>query len=173
MEELQKICQPLYGFVYKYFDKLTPEEMADIKYDFILSPVELFQLIRQAHALFPDLRKAVSIEDEVMDFWAHQELILKALVVLTKIPLMYVPLQSSGELPEAVQIRDELIDVFTNKAIEDPNVLQAIHDGTIDAEIEKRRISQDLFNFKPLFEIKKTWVVDPLGIDFQDIPDKF
>ena len=147
--------------------------MGNIKNDFILTPVELYKLIAKAYKLLPDLRKSISSEKEIMDFWAHQELILKCLVILTNIPVMYQPLQKKTLLNEAVIIRDELIDLFTNKAIEDPNVLHAIQSGTIDEEIEKRRQSKDLFNFKPLFEIKKSWVSNPDGINFQDIPDRF
>jgi hypothetical protein len=93
--------------------------------------------------------------------------------VLTNLSLTAEPLERAGQLADAVNLRDRLIDDFTEKAIEDPAVLHAIQAGTIDEEIEKRRKSRDLYNFKPLFEQHRSYVIEPEGVDFKDIPDKF
>lgn len=170
---LRKQAQPLYAFVYKYFEKLDPAQLNDLRYDFVLSPLEVYELTQKTHALLPELFKSTSEEADVMDLWAHKELVLQALVVLTNIPLMSEPLLQKGLLQEAVQLRDQLIDGFTQKAIEDPNVLYAIQTGTIDEEIEKRREARELYNFKPLFEQHQTYVIEPEGINFQEIPERF
>jgi hypothetical protein len=108
-----------------------------------------------------------------MDLWAHKELLLQCLVVLTNLNMTAEPLEQQGLLAAAVALRDQLIDDFSQKAVEDPNVLHAIATGTIDEEIEKRRKARELYNFRPLFEQHRSYVIEPDGIDFKDIPDKF
>jgi hypothetical protein len=169
LDSFRQLCQPLYGFVYKYFDKMTPENM--VSYEFILSPTEIFQLVQKAWSQVPELGKQVRVEDDVVDFWAHKELLLKTLVVLTNLPMMYELLYLNQQLDEAVKLRDALLDDFTQKIIEDPNVVHALQTGTIDEEIQQRR--SQLFNFKPLFEQRRSFVVNPVGINFQEIPEKF
>jgi hypothetical protein len=169
LDAFRQHCQPLYGFVYKYFDKMTPESM--VSYEFILSPTEIYQLVCQAWEQVPSLNKQVREEDDVVDVWAHKELLLKTLVVLTNLPMMYELLYLNKQLDEAVKLRDALLDDFTQKIIEDPNVVHALQAGTIDEELQQRR--SQLFNFKPLFEQRRSLVVNPLGIDFKEIPEKF
>lgn len=173
MDAFRQLCQPLYGFSYKYFDQLKPSDLPHFVYDFILSPLEIYQLVKQAHAQLPSLFKKVHLEDEVMDLWAHKELVLKCLVVLTNLPFLYEVLKKAGLLEEAVQIRDQLIDDFTDKILEDPAVLAAIQDGTIEEEIEKRKRSKAIFNFQPLFEQHRSLVINPQGVHFEEIPEKF
>jgi hypothetical protein len=173
MDNFRKLCQPLYGFSYKYFDKLKTEEVPNLIYNFILSPLEIYQLVIKAQAETPQLFKVIREEDEVMDLWAHKEMILKCLVVLTNLEILYTPLRKAQVLDAAVVLRDQLIDDFTNKILEDPIVLAAIQDGSIDEEIEKRRQSKALFNFQPLFEQHRSLVVDPTGMNFAEIPENF
>lgn len=173
LTELRRIAQPMYAFVYKYFVHLTPEMLVDLRYDFVLSPLEVYERVLRIRGLIEDLFKICSHEDDVMDLWGHKELILQALVVLTNLDLMATPLEQKGKLEAAVQLRDRLIDEFTQKVVEDPDVLQAIQNGTIDQEIEKRRKAGVLYNFKPLFEQHGSLVIDPEGVEFKEIPDKF
>ncbi|PIQ25864.1 hypothetical protein COW36_22260 [bacterium (Candidatus Blackallbacteria) CG17_big_fil_post_rev_8_21_14_2_50_48_46] len=173
MENFRKLCQPLYGFSYKYFDQLKPEDLPNLVYNFILSPLEIYELVKKAQAQIPELFKVVREEDEVMDLWAHKEMVLKCLVVLTNLNFLYEPLKKVNLLEEAVAIRDRLIDDFTEKILEDPAVLASIQEGTIEEEIEKRKRSKAIFNFQPLFEQHRSLVVEPLGVQFQEIPEKF
>lgn len=173
LDGLHKVAQPLYAFIYKYFENLRPEMLADLRYDFVLSPLEVYDRVVRVQSLLPELFKSCSLEAEIMDLWAHKELLLQCLVVLTNLDLMATPLEQKGKLQLAVQLRDRLIDEFTQKAVEDPNVLHAIQVGSIDQEIEKRRKSRELYNFKPLFEQHGSMVIDPEGVDFKEIPDKF
>ncbi len=173
MDRFRQLCQPLYGFSYKYFDKLKSEEVPNLVYNFILSPMEIYNLVLKAHARMPEMFKIIREEDEVMDLWAHKELILKCLVVLSNLELLYDPLRKAGVLEEAVVIRDQIIDEFTEKIVEDPAVLAAIQDGTIDEEIEKRKRSKAIFNFQPLFEQHRSLVVNPSEMHFEEIPEKF
>jgi hypothetical protein len=173
LESLHQAAQPLYGFVYKYFETLRPEMLNDLRYDFVLSPIEVYEQVLQVQSLLPELFKSLSNEADVMDLWAHKELVLHALVVMTNLTLMAEPLELKGKLDDAVKLRDQLIDDFGQKAIEDPNVLHAIQAGTITEEIEKRRKARELYNFKPLFEQYRSYVINPQGIDFKEIPDKF
>lgn len=173
MDSFRQMCQPLYGFSYKYFDSLKPEDLPTLVYNFILSPLEIYQLVKQAQERIPELFKRIREEDEVMDLWAHKELLLKCLVVLTNLNFLYEPLKKAGVLEEAVGIRDQLIDDFTDKILEDPAVLAAIQNGTIEEEIEKRKRSKAIFNFQPLFEQHRSMVVNPQGVLFEEIPEKF
>lgn len=173
LDSLHKTAQPLYAFVYKYFESLKPEQFADLRYDFVMSPLEVYELALKVNSLLPDLFKSTSIENEVMDLWAHKELILHTLVVLTNLALTAEPLEQKNKLDAAVELRDRLIDDFAQKAIEDPNVLHALQVGTIEEEINKRKQARELYNFKPLFEQHRSFVINPEGIDFKDIPDKF
>ncbi|MEZ0371421.1 MAG: hypothetical protein ACAI44_20175 [Candidatus Sericytochromatia bacterium] len=173
LDGLHKMAQPLYAFVYKYFENIRPEMLAELRYDFVLSPVEVFERVQRVEDLLKELVQTCTREKEIMDLWAHKELLLHALVVLTNLNLTAQPLEQKGRLAAAVQLRDRLIDDFSQKAVEDPNVLHAIQVGTIDEEIEKRRKARELYNFKPLFEQHGSMVIDPEGVDFKDIPDKF
>ena len=173
LDGLRKTAQPLYAFVYKYFEGLNPNQMMTLSYDFVLSPAEVFGLVKRVNDMLPELFQTCSLEAEIMDLWAHRELLLQCLVVLSNLNMMAAPLEKAGLLQPAVDLRDQLIDSFTQKAIEDPNVLHAIQIGTIDEEIEKRRKSRELYNFKPLFEQHRSYVIEPDGVDFKDIPDKF
>lgn len=173
LDRLHKTAQPLYAFVYKYFETLKPEDLADLRYDFVLSPLEVYELTNKVNDMLPPLFKALSIESEVMDLWAHKELVLHTLVVLTNLTLTAEPLEQKEKLDAAVELRDQLIDDFAQKAVEDPNVLHALQTGTIEEEIAKRKQSRELYNFKPLFEQHRSFVIDPEGIEFKEIPDKF
>lgn len=173
LAELHRHAQPLYGFVYKYFERMTEHQASDLRYDFIVTPVELYHITLEIQAAVPELLKTTAIEAEIMDLWAHKELALKALVVLTNVPAMYESMEHHGLLRTAVMQRDHLIDEFTQKAIEDPNVLTAIQNGTIDDEIERLREAKELYNFKPLFEQHHSLVINPQGVNFQDIPERF
>lgn len=173
LKELRKVAQPLYAFIYKYFENLKPELLADLRYDFVLSPVEVYELLLRVHGMLPELFKTCTLEADIMDLWAHKELLLQCLVVMTNLNIMATPLEQKGKLELAVQLRDRLIDDFTQKAVEDPDVLHAIQTGSIDQEIEKRRKARELYNFKPLFEQHGSLVIDPEGVEFKEIPDKF
>lgn len=173
IEMMRQIAKPLYAFVYKYFEQISPDDLVNLRYDFVLSPLEVYELIVQVNQLLPELFKSTSIEADVMDVWAHKELLLQCLVVMTNLAMTAEPLEQKGRLLEAVQLRDQLIDEFTQKAVEDPDVLHAIANGTIEEEIEKRRQSKDLYNFKPLFEQYPSYVINPHGIEFKEIPDTF
>lgn len=173
LDGLRKMSQPLYAFIYKYFENLKPEMLAGLRYDFVLSPLEVYDLVLRVRDLLPDLFKTCRSEADIMDLWAHKELLLHCLVVLTHLDLTATPLEQKGKLQMAVLLRDRLIDDFTQKAVEDPNVMHAIQVGSIDQEIEKRRKSRELYNFKPLFEQHGSMVIDPEGVDFKEIPDKF
>ena len=170
---LKKQAKPLYAFVYKYFDKLSPEDFNKLKYDFIIGPLDVYERALQVYDMVNELFKSTSEEQDVMALWAHQELVLQCLVVLSNLPVMYEPLQQAGKLEAAVELRDLIIDKLTNKSIEDPQVLQLIIDGTLEEEIEKRRQARELYNFKPLFEQEENFVVDMDGVDFQEIPENF
>jgi hypothetical protein len=173
LDEFKRICQPLSAFSYRYFDNLKPEELPHMVYDFILSPLEIYEQVQHACQRLPEMFKAIREEDEVMELWAHKEMLLKCLVVLTNLNFLYEPLKKKSLLEEAVALRDRLIDDFTETILDDPAVLAAIQDGSIEAEIEKRRHAKVLFNFKPLFEQQRSFVVDPGGAHFQEIPEKF
>ncbi len=173
LEGLKKIAKPLYAFVYKYFDKLTPEDFSHLKYEFVLSPLEVYERTLQVYQEVNQLFKSTHEEKEVMALWAHQELVLQCLVVLSNLSVMYEPLQQAGKLNEAVQLRDSIIDRLTEKSIEDPVVIHAIQTGTLEEEIEKRREARELYNFKPLFEQEESFVVDVDGVEFQEIPENF
>lgn len=173
IKELHKQSQSIYAFVYKYFEKLTPDMFADLSYDFVLSPSEVYQQLIKINNLLPDLFKSTSNEDDVMDLWAHKEMVLQALVVLTNIGIMAEFLEQQGVLNEAAVLRNQLIDDFTQKVVEDPNVLYAIQEGTIDEEIKRRKEARELYNFKPLFEQHRSLVIEAEGIEFMDIPEKF
>ena len=173
LDEFKRLCQPLSAFSYRYFDNLKPEELPQMVYDFILSPLEIYERVQQAHAHLPTLFKSIRDEDEVMELWAHKEMLLKCLVVLTNLEILYEPLKKKALLDEAVALRDRLIDDFTETILEDPAVMAAIQDGSIDTEIEKRRHAKVLFNFKPLFEQQRSFVVDPGDAHFQEIPENF
>lgn len=173
IDELRRVSQPLYAFVYKYFENLNPEMLADLRYDFVLSPFEVYQLLLRVNAMLPELFKSCSQEEDVMDLWAHKEMVLQALVVLTNIAMMAEPLEQQGILNEAATLRNQLIDDFTQKVVEDPNVLYAIQQGTIDEEIKRRKEARELYNFKPLFEQHRSMVIEADGVDFAEIPEKF
>lgn len=173
LADLHQHAQPLYGFVYKYFERMTEHQATDLRYDFIMTPIELYQIATEIQAAVPELLKKTAVEAEIMDLWAHKELVLKALVVLTNVPSMFESMEHHGLLHTAVTQRDNLIDEFTQKAIEDPNVLVAIQNGTIDDEIERLREAKELYNFKPLFEQHRSLVINPQGMHFQDIPERF
>lgn len=170
---LKKQAKPLYAFVYKYFEKLSPEDFDKIQYDFVIGPLEVYERTLKVYEMVNELFKSASEEQDVMDLWAHQELVLQALVVLSNLPLMYEPLQQAGKLNAAVELRDLIIDKLTNKSIEDPQVLQFIQEGILEEEIEKRRKARELYNFKPLFEQEESFVVDVDGVEFQEIPENF
>lgn len=173
LEPLKKQAKPLYAFVYKYFEKLRPEDFDKLKYDFIIGPLEVYERALNTYEMINELFKSTSEEQDVMALWAHQELVLQCLVVLSNLPLMYEPLQQAGKLNAAVELRDLIIDKLTNKSIEDPLVIQSIQNGTLEEEIEKRRQARELYNFKPLFEQEESFVVDIDGVDFQEIPENF
>lgn len=173
MDRFRQLCQPLYGFSYKYFDMLKSEEVPNLTYNFILNPMEIYQLVLKVYERMPEMFKIIRDEDEVVDLWAHKELILKCLVVLTNLELLYTPLRKAAVLEQAVAIRDQIIDEFTAKIVEDPVVLAAIQDGTIDEELEKRKRNKALFNFQPLFEQYRSLVVNPAEMHFEEIPEKF
>lgn len=170
---LHRQSQPLYGFVYKYFEKLTPEQIPELRYDFVLTPSEVYKLAQEVLQSVENLLRTAREEDEIMDLWAHREMVLQCLVVLTNIPLMYEPLQQNNLLEEAVALRDSTLEHFSQKAVEDPEVLQAIQTGTLDQEIDKRRQADALYNSKPLFERHRSLVVNPEGVTFEEIPDSF
>ena len=173
IQELHKQSQSIYAFVYKYFEKLSPEMFADLSYDFVLSPLEVYQQILKINDLLPELFKSTSEEKDVMDLWAHKEMVLQTLVVLTNIGVMAEFLEHQGVLNEAASIRNKLIDDFTQKVVEDPNVLYAIQEGTIDEEIQRRKDARELYNFKPLFEQHRSLVIEAEGVNFTEIPEKF
>lgn len=173
LEPLKKLARPLYAFVYKYFEKLSPEDMQSLKYEFVLSPLEVYERSQQVYREVNQLFKSTHEEKDVMSLWAHQELVLQCLVVLSNLNVMYEPLQQAGKLEEAVELRDLIIDKLTDKSIEDPQVIHAIQTGTLEEEIEKRREAKELYNFKPLFEQEESFVVDVDGVDFQEIPENF
>lgn len=173
IQHLRKLAQPLYGFVYKYFEKLKPETIGALRYDFALSPVEVYHLALKAHQSLPELFKSTSIESDIMDLWAHKELVLQVMVVLSNIPVMVEAMEQSGDLAKAVEIRNELIDGFTQKAVEDPRVLHAIQNDTLEEEIAQLKEAKELFNSRPLFEKNQNLVIEAEGIDFKEIPERF
>ncbi len=171
--ELKKYAKPLYAFVYKYFEKLDPADIPDLKYEFVLTPLEVYERTREVYRRLVQLFKSATEEDDVMSLWAHQELVLQCLVVLNNLPLMSASLKQAEVLTESIELQNLLIDKLTEKSVEDPNVLHAIQTGTLDEEIEKRREARELYNFKPLFEQDDSLVVDIEGVDFQEIPENF
>ncbi len=173
IQHLRKLSQPLYGFVYKYFEKLEPETIGSLRYDFALSPLEVYQLTLQIHQSLPELFRSTSVESDIMDLWAHKELVLQALVVLSNIPVMVEAMEQAETLATAVQIRNDLIDGFTQKAVEDPRVLHAIQNDTLEEEIAQLKEAKELFNSKPLFEKNQNLVIEAEGIDFKEIPERF
>lgn len=171
VEDLKRLCQPLYGFVYKYFDKPDFAAIEKEVLTFTLTVPEIFQLVQQGDQLIQTLEPRLYQENDIMDLWAHKELLLKTIIVLTHLPFLATELETANLVATAVEIRDRLIDVFSNKVVEDPNVVKAIQNGTLEQEIEKHKTQ--LFNFQPLFEKNRSYVVAPEGVDFQEIPEKF
>lgn len=169
--DLQRLCQPLYGFVYTYFDKPDFEAICQDTLPLSLTVAEIFRLVQQADQMIQQLESRTYGEDDILELWSHRELLLKTLVILTHLPPLIEQLGAENLIDSSVEIRNRLIDVFSNKAVEDPNVVKAIQNGTLEQEIEQRRTR--LFNFKPLFEKHRSFVVTPDGIKFQEIPERF
>lgn len=172
LEEFVNICKPIYAFVHKYFDT---ENLDQVLFEdeplTTLKTTEIVSIIEKAMSLMPALDYELKYENDIDDLWAHKELLLKGLVILTHVPAFLSDIYNENLVEKTVSLRDELIGVFTNKISEDPQVVEAIKEGRLEEEIEKRK--DVLFNFKPLIGSDQTMVINPEGISFQKIPDNF
>lgn len=154
MENVINVCKPLAHFVYKYFEKPELLKESDFTKETITS---ILGNIEKAITAVRGIEKDIPQEDEdkIITLWAQKELILKSLIIITSIELFVQILRETGLFDRAIMLRDRIIMEFSKKALENPEIREAIEKGTIQEELEKRKDTIDFKSKYPKFVVEE------------------
>jgi hypothetical protein len=170
-DNIEILSETLNKFVDKYFIKMEFDDMFSIRDD------EVTQLLSEIEkTLVKLLEKNYSETDSSL--WFNRETCMRALVVLTHMDYFAEIMERNGYLERGLMLYSRILDSFSQKILEDPEIVQAIKEDRLEEEIQKRfsqekssnpRTSNFLSSPVPVEEGELNSVPE----DYQDVPEKF
>lgn len=170
-DNIEILSEPLNNFVNKYFIKMEFDEMFSVRDDQV---TELLSEIEQT--LIKLLEK--NYEEQDPSLWFNREICMRALVVLTHMDYFAEIMERNGFLERGLMLYSRILDSFSKKILEDPEIVKAIKENRLEEEISKRFASVENNNprtsnfFIPPTEPDEK-DLNSVPEDYQHIPDKF
>lgn len=169
MNKVEVLSEPLSEFVDKYFVKMEFNDMFSIRDE------EAKELLSEVErTLIKLLEKNYSEEDPSL--WYNRELCMRALVVLTHMDYFSELLERNGYLERGVMLYSRILDSFSKKILEDPEIVKAIQEDRLEEEIKRRFTEQEIQNPRNsnfLSSPEEPSELDSVPDNYQEIPEKF
>lgn len=158
-------------FVEKYFVKM---DFTDIEN---LNEKDLLSILSQIEQVIVKVRERLSKSDDTDDpiVWLNREMCLRALIILTQLENFSEILEKTGHLQRAVTLLSRIIEEFSHKILEDPEIVQAIQEDRLEEEIEKRmpkniELSTRISSFMQMLEATP---LEYIPEDYEEVPEEF
>lgn len=169
MSKIEILSETLNNFVDKYFVKMDfsgTQLMTDEEIISLLSEVEK-TLVRILEKNYPD---------DSPSLWYNREMCLRTLVVLTNMDHFAESLDYTGHMKRATMLYTRIVDTFSKKILEDPDIVKAIKENRLEEEMEKRFPKEMLKNTKMtsnFIELVDDKDLDVIPDEYERIPDQF
>ena len=137
LNKLEVLAAPLILFTEKYLGE--SDKIPDILLEDVNSLKTVLVAVEKLLPVVRQMEISATTEDVLINIWSFKELILKALIILNIIDRFYLLLQEAGYAERSEMLHNRLVVEFTNKALESPEVVEALNKGTLDEELEKRK----------------------------------
>ncbi|MFN8576348.1 MAG: hypothetical protein U0354_05780 [Candidatus Sericytochromatia bacterium] len=165
------LSEKLSDFVEKYFIKMEFKDMFSIRDNEvtdILSEIEktLVKLLENNY------------DENDSALWLNREICMRSLVILTHMDYFAEIMERNGYLERGLMLYSRILDNFSQKILEDPEIVQAIKEDRLEEEIERRFAQERETNKNPRTSNFLSTPVEEKDLegvpeDFQEIPEKF
>jgi predicted RND superfamily exporter protein len=162
---------PLNDFVEKYFVRMDFSDSENISEDYLV------EILSQVENVVVKVRERLSKFNNTDDpiVWLNREMCLRALVVLTQFDKFSEIIEKKGYIKRASSLLSRIIEEFSQKILEDPEIVQAIQEDRLEEEIEKRMpknidLNTRISSFMQMIESKP---LEDIPENYEKVPDNF
>lgn len=166
--KVEILSEPLNTFVDKYFVNMEFDDLFSVRDDEVikvLSEVEntLVKLIQKNY------------DDEDPSLWYNREMCMRTLVILTHMDYFAEIMERNNFLDRGLMLYTKILDSFSKKILEDPEIVKAIEENRLEEEIEKRFAKDEAENKRSsnfLTDIDEPTDLSAIPVDYEPVPDK-
>ncbi|MBC7475439.1 MAG: hypothetical protein H7263_14205 [Candidatus Sericytochromatia bacterium] len=169
MSKIEVLSDDLNKFVEKYFIEI---DFAGVQ---LISDEEIIGTLSEIEKTLVKIIEK-KYEDNDPSLWFNREMCLRSLVVLLHTDHFSEVLEFTNHLDRANTLYARVVDSFSKKILEDPDIVKAIQENRLEEEIEKRFPKEILnsnkrtSNFIELVDDKS---LNSIPEDYEHVPDKF
>lgn len=170
-DNVEILSEPLHKFVDKYFTKMEFDEMFSIRDD------QVTELLSEIEKTLVKLLEK-NYDEQNPSLWFNREVCMRALVVLTHMDYFAEIMERNGFLERGLMLYSRILDSFSKKILEDPEIVKAIQENRLEEEISKRFASEESKNprtsnfFTPPPEPDKA-DLNAVPENYQNVPEDF
>jgi len=170
VNKVQILSPSLSEFVEKYFVKTEFNDMFSVRDD------EITKVLSDVESTLVKILENNYKEDDP-SLWFNREMCMRALVVLTHIDYFAEIMERNGFLERGLMLYSRILDSFSKKILEDPEIVKAIQEDRLEEEIQKRFVNETssekrTSNFLSGAEIEEPKDLLEVPDEYQPIPEK-